>query len=280
MRIRPLRAEDVDEARVAARAALPPPAEIAPQQALRFWAVRFERFLATDPGGCWAAEDDEGRIVGSALSLVRDGVWGLSFLAVHPDAQAQGVGRQLLEGALTHAEDARGALIASSVDPKAMRRYARAGFDLRPCVAAGGIVDRAVLPAGLRSRPTDDLALAARLGREIRGAAYDPEDLEGIYLGTGGIGFRHGDDGIAVATQGSPSIVLARTEEAAADLLWSCLASGPRGGTVHVDFVMAGQDWAIRTGLDAGLALSPDGPMFTRGELGPLRPWLPAGTLL
>lgn len=280
MRIRPLRPEDVDEARVAARAALPPPAELDPEQALRFWAVRLERLLATDPGGCWAAEDDEGRIVGTALSLVRDGVWGLSFLAVHPDRQAQGIGRRLIDATLAHADGARGAIIASSVDPKAMRRYARAGFDLRPCVAAAGIVDRGALPAGLRSRPTDDLSLAAELGREIRGAAYGPEDVEGIHLGTGGIGLRHGDDGIAVATQGSPSLVVARTEEAAADLLWSCLASGPPGGSVHVDFVMAGQDWAIRTALDAGLALSPDGPMFTRGELGPLRPWLPAGTLL
>ena len=39
-------------------------------------------------------------------------------------------------------------------------------------------------------------------------------------------------------------------------------------------------DWAIQTGLAAGLLLSPDGPLFTRGTLGPLRPWIPSGALL
>jgi predicted N-acetyltransferase YhbS len=279
MRVRPLRPEDAEEARVAACAALPPPAELSPEQVQRFWSTRLERLQRADPGGCWAAEDDAGRVVGCALSLVRDGIWGLSFLAVHPDLQARGLGRQLLDAALTHAGGAKAGIIASSSDPKAMRRYARAGFDLRPCVSAGGIVDRRALPAGLRSTSTDDLELAGALGREIRGGAYAPEDLA-VYLACGGVALRHGDDGIALALEGSPSIVVARTEEAAADLLWSCFASGPPGGTVHADFVMAGQDWAIRTALDAGLALSPDGPMFTRGELGPLRPWIPAGTFL
>ena len=50
--------------------------------------------------------------------------------------------------------------------------------------------------------------------------------------------------------------------------------------TVHVDLMTSGQDWAVRTCLDARLALSADGPLFTRGELGPLRPWLPSGALL
>jgi hypothetical protein len=40
------------------------------------------------------------------------------------------------------------------------------------------------------------------------------------------------------------------------------------------------QEWAVRIGLAAGLALSLEGPVFTRGTLGPLRPWLPSGTLL
>ena len=58
------------------------------------------------------------------------------------------------------------------------------------------------------------------------------------------------------------------------------LAAVPPGGTAHVDFLTAGQDWAIRACLDAGLALSPDGPFFTGGELGPLRPYIPSGAYL
>ncbi|HEX2087765.1 MAG TPA: GNAT family N-acetyltransferase [Solirubrobacteraceae bacterium] len=279
MRIRPLQPEDARPALEAARAALPAPPELDPAQAAIFWSERFGRLLTADPGGCWAAEDETGRVVGCALALVRDGLWGLSFLAVHPDFQARGVGRRLVDAALTHADGTRGGIIASSVDPKAMRRYARAGFDLRPCVAAAGIVDRSAIPTGLRSMPTDDVSLCEPLGRAIRGGAYAPEDL-GVYLAAGWRALRCGDDGLALECKGSPALVLGRTEEAAADLLWSCLAASPNGGTVHCDFIMARQDWAVRALLDAGLALSPDGPMFTRGELGPLRPWIPAGTFL
>ena len=34
------------------------------------------------------------------------------------------------------------------------------------------------------------------------------------------------------------------------------------------------------TGLDARLALSPDGPMFAGGTLGPLAPYIPSGAYL
>jgi GNAT superfamily N-acetyltransferase len=281
MRIRPLQPEEVETAREPGRATLPPPAGVDPAAADAYWAARFNRLVATDPGGCWAAEDDSGRIVGCALALVRDGIWGLSFLAVLPGVQGQGIGRLLIDAALTHAGGARGAIIASSTDPKAMRRYARAGFDLRPCVAAAGIVDRSALPRGLRSSEADAgaLELAIPLGRAVRGGAYAPEDLN-VYVQAGARVFRCGDDGLTVVSAGGPSIVLARDEATAADLLWAGLASSGNGATISVDFITAGQDWAIRTVLDAGLALSPDGPMFTRGDLGPLRPWIPAGTFL
>jgi hypothetical protein len=49
---------------------------------------------------------------------------------------------------------------------------------------------------------------------------------------------------------------------------------------VDVGFIAAGNDWAVRACLDAGLALSPDGPVFTRGDTGPMRPYLPSGAFL
>lgn len=281
MLIRPLQPEDESAARVPGRAALPPPPGYDDAAADRHWSVRFRRLVATDPAGCWAAEDDEGKIVGAAMALVRDGIWGLSFLAVLPDLQARGIGRQLMDATLQHAEGARARIIASSSDPKAMRRYSRAGLDLRPCVAAAGIVDRGTLPAGLRSEEAgeDALALGAPLGRAVRGGEYDPEDLR-IYLEAGGRAFRHGDDGLVIVSLSGPSLLLARDEAVATDLLWTAFAASGDGATISVDFVMAGNDWAIRAALDAGLALSPDGPMFTAGELGPMRPWIPAGTFL
>ena len=44
---------------------------------------------------------------------------------------------------------------------------------------------------------------------------------------------------------------------------------------MHVDFIAGGNDWAVQVALAAGLELSPEGPLFTRGELGPMAPYLP-----
>jgi hypothetical protein len=161
-----------------------------------------------------------------------------------------------------------------------MRMYALAGFDVHPCIGCGGILDRSAIPGALRARETDDAEQAGALARPVRGAAYAAADLHlqltrpntGLLVIPG--------EGVAMHTEGSPSFLAAATEEAAIDLLWSCLAAAPRGGTVNVDFISAGQDWALRAALSARLALSPDGPFYTRGELGPLRPWLPSGALL
>jgi hypothetical protein len=75
-------------------------------------------------------------------------------------------------------------------------------------------------------------------------------------------------------------LLAARTEAAAADLLWGAMASGTRGGTVSVDFVSADNGWAIDVGLEAGLALDTCGPIFVRGEPGTLAPFLPNGAYL
>jgi hypothetical protein len=58
-----------------------------------------------------------------------------------------------------------------------MRRYAVAGFDLRPTLMAGGKVRRDSLPAGLRAREgtAEDLLLAAEVDRPLRGAAHGPD---------------------------------------------------------------------------------------------------------
>ncbi len=49
-----------------------------------------------DPEGAWVAELD-GEIVGVALALVREGIWGLSLFGVKPGLQGQGIGGRLLE---------------------------------------------------------------------------------------------------------------------------------------------------------------------------------------
>lgn len=280
MDIRPLSGDLVEPAVDVMVAALPVPDEFDRGKRRPWVTARTQRFLETDPDGCWVAVED-GRVVGAAMALLRDGIWGLSMLAVLPDLHARGTGGRLLGAALQTAEDARGAIICSSEDPRATRLYARAGFDLRPCVSAAGIVDRAALPASLRATPSDDVEAASALSRPVRGGAYAPDDL-GMLAGRPGFGLLLVDGrGFAVHhDDGSPGVLCAADEETATDLLWSCWAAGPRGASVHVDYLTAGQDWAVRACLDARLPLSAEGPLFTRGDLGPLRPWLPSGALL
>src|SRR6059058_3993807 len=220
----------------ALQGALPQLGETFEQRARRGQS-RVAHLLETDPGGAWVAESAEGRVVGVALALLREGLWGLSLLAVEPALQGNGIGRRLLDAALSYADAARGAIILSSTDPKAMRRYARAGFALRPAVAAAGIVGGAEL-----------LVL--------------------------------GDRGFVVHCEGTPRLLAALDEEAAQALLRAALAASSPGATVQVDFISAGQDWAVAVALEAGLALSPDGPIFVRGDVGPLRHHLPSGAYL
>jgi len=244
--------------------------------------ARVLRTLATDPGGAWVAVEG-GTVVGVALAIVREGLWGLSLLGVRAARQGRGIGRRLLDAALGHAEGTRGAIVLSTEDPRAMRRYALAGFALRPCVAAAGIVRHDGLPApdarvGAPADRAELLALAAPASRRVRGAAHG-EDL-GLLVDHGSSALVLGDRGFVVHRDGTPRLLAARDEEAAAALLAAALRAAPRGGTVQVGTITAGHDWAVQLALRAGLSLSPDGPVFTRGDVGPLAPYLPSGAWL
>src|SRR3954449_12968140 len=81
---------------------------------------RVAHLQRTDPGGAWVAEAG-GAIVGMALALVREGIWGLSLFAVASDYQSRGIGRELLEAAFGHGADARGHLVLSTQGPGAVR---------------------------------------------------------------------------------------------------------------------------------------------------------------
>jgi GNAT superfamily N-acetyltransferase len=277
-------ADDVAAADAAAWAALrqniPPDFVEEADRAVERRHFRVAHLLRTDPEGAWVAEHD-GEVVGCVLALVREDVWGLSLLGVRPERQAQGIGRELLARALDYAEGRRGAIILSSEDPKAMRRYARAGFSLRPCVTCAGIVDRSVLPGGLRSRPgsaAGDQELCDAASRAVRGAAHGP-DVAAFEQGGCDL-LVHDGGGWAAVRDGTPVLVAATDEEIARDLLWSALATSKPGASVHVDFLTAGQDWAIEICLEARLALSPEGPVFVRGAVGALAPYIPSGAYL
>jgi GNAT superfamily N-acetyltransferase len=233
--------------------------------------LRFERYLELDPEGQWVAEID-GAVVGTANAILREGMWGLALFAVAPEHQGRGVGRRLLDAALAYGDGARGGWIMSSEDPRAMRRYALAGFDLRPCVAAAGML-RTDLPL-VEADESGDLRATEPISRAVRGAAHG-DDLAGV---AGRLLTLPG--GFAIHDAGNIRVLAALDDDTATRLLRACFAQAPRGATVQVDLLTAGQDWAIRPCLEAGLALSPGGAIFTRGDVGPMRPYVPTGAWL
>jgi GNAT superfamily N-acetyltransferase len=242
---------------------------------------RIAHLIETDPGGAWVAERADGRVAGIALALLREGIWGLSLFAVAEDVQGRGVGRRLLEASYGHGAGAGGHLILSSENPAAMRRYSRLGLAIRPAVAAAGIPGLARMP-GAASRVhdagEDGIALADAIGRRVRGAGHG-RDLP-VALRSGARLLTFEDRAFALLREGSVMLVAGLDEEAASTVLWGAFHAAGPGATIGVDFITAGQDWAVRTCLDAGLALSPDGPLFTGGRLGPMAPYLPSGAYL
>jgi GNAT superfamily N-acetyltransferase len=244
--------------------------------------ARYGHFLRHDPGGAWLAEDG-GRVSGVAISVVRGRVLVLSLLAVDAAHRGTGLGRELLGRALAYGKGCEGAMIASSGHPAAMRSYARAGFDLHPTLSASGTVRREAIPTGLdvRDGEEQDLELAAGVDRAVRGAAHGP-DLEHM-LATGSrliVAERPSGMGYVADHKGSPAVLAATDPGVARDLLWACLERTPPGEKADVDWITGGQNWAVAVTLEAGLSLSPAGPICTRGDLGPLTPYLPSGPFL
>lgn len=228
-----------------------------------------------DPEGAWVAVDGD-RVAGVALALVREYIWILSLFAVAEEYRNEGLGKGLIDRTLLYAEGCRGAIIASLMHPAAMRRYALAGFSPQPTLMAGGKVRRESLPAGLKTREGTkaDLELAASVARSVGGAPHEP-DLD-LMLRNGSCmlvaeGFE--GSGYAVVWEGSPALL------AATDLLWSCLVESD-DAKVEVHWITGAQNWAVPVVLEAGLSLSPAGPICVRGKLGPLTPYLPSGPFL
>lgn len=236
---------------------------------------RLAHLLRTDPGGSWVADED-GAVVGLAQALVRQDLWVLSLLGVAVSWQSQGVGRDLMGRAMTHGDPSSPGLIMSSRDPRAMRRYTSAGFRLLPCVAAVGEVDRGRLPdlTGVQVGTRRDLDHVEAVTRRLRGAGHGPDI--GFFLDEGA-NLLLADGGYAIFSDVRPLVLAAASESTAGTLLAAGLAAVPPGTAVDVTWMTGDQQWAIRTCVELGLELHPQGAVMVRGAPGPLAPYLPSG---
>jgi GNAT superfamily N-acetyltransferase len=243
---------------------------------------RYRHFLGTDPAGSWVADDD-GVIVGISQSLVREGYWMLSQLGAVPGRQGRGVGRELLRLALSHGDPDMPGTIQCSRDPKAMALYSNFGFALHPVVAGWG-----PLRPGAVDRPPEvtryqgdqvtetELDVVTSIDREVRGSARTV-DVKMMLSEEGNRLLLHEDQAYAVAKDDRIVTLGARNEESASLVLRTMLAEAPDGETIEVNWLTSAQQWAVRVLTQAGVELTPYGPVMVRGMAGPPSPYIPSG---
>jgi predicted N-acetyltransferase YhbS len=244
------------------------------------WAqARIRHIAAHDPEGSVVAERD-GQVIGIGLAVRRGSLWFLSLLAVRSGQQGGGVGRRLLDATLEHGRDCPRAMICASPDPKALRRYGRAGFGLHAGYEASGVADRSELPADLGVREGDwdrDAELFEELVTDRRGEPLGP-DLD-FYREQGmrllvRDGGTPADRAAVVMRPGKLGTLAAASDNAAVRVLWAALAESP--GEVTVGYLLGNQQWAIDVALAAKLPLKLTDTLCTRG-FSPPASYLPSG---
>jgi GNAT superfamily N-acetyltransferase len=294
--IRPLTEDDIEAAWTVAQASLArmseafgpsglPPSSSAPSPERRVQGyARVKHLYMHDPGGAWVAVapgagiGGRDEVVGTGLACRRGGLWFLSLLAVDTSRQAIGVGRRLLDATLAYGAGASSAWILSSSDPKALRRYQSAGFDLHPGYAAVGEVDRTAIPARLGVRPGDwdrDGELVDEIVTSLRGAPYGPDlelfqALERALVIIDGLGY-------AILKPSGVVSLGARSREAATRLLWAALAAANE--TINLEWLFAGQQWAIDVAVRGRLGLYAGPSSCLRDVAAPMTPFIPSGAL-
>lgn len=245
--------------------------------------LRLRHLVIHDPGGSWVACDGQ-RVVGCALALRRESLWGLSLLVVDPACQSAGVGRRLLETSLEYAEGCDRAIILSSTDVRAMRSYATHGFDLHPQMRANGAPDRRSLPARnprVREGSVDDADRCNEVDRAVRGAPRGPDHVRlaedftcFVVDDSAGRGYAY------QRPEGDIATLAATDEQTASDLLWRCLAHADDTGVpAGLRDLNAVQQWAINVCYEARMVISPGGPVFWRGGTPPPC-FIPSGAYL
>ena len=91
----------------------------------------FVHFLKTDPEGSFVAHDSKGKLIGFAMSLIREDEWFLSQLFVDPTLQSKGLGQKLLDKAMRYGKKngcKRWALVTFSYNPQAIAVYTKMGM--------------------------------------------------------------------------------------------------------------------------------------------------------
>ncbi|WP_377271986.1 GNAT family N-acetyltransferase [Peterkaempfera sp. SMS 1(5)a] len=245
--------------------------------------ARSRHLARHDPEGCWFAEED-GEAVGVALSARREDTWILAAFAVRPRAQGRGVGLLLLEQTLRYGRGCLRGMLCSSPDPRAARRYRRAGFTLHPAMELHGPVDRSGLrdPGEIPVHPGGPAQrhLLESVDRLARGASHGVDhDFLALHTDEVLVADTLTGSGYVYRLGGRVVLLAATSRRLAVRLLREALARVPDGQEAAVTNLTAEQEWALDVGLEAGLTLSTRGYVALRG-MRPPSPYIPHGSLL
>ena len=227
-------------------------------------------------GSTLGAYDEQGALVGVALSSVRGELWQLALLVVEPGAQSAGAGSALLRAAMATAPAGGIGTFVSSRDARAMRAYRKAGFRLLPALSGHG----PVVPVGLGEhggvRPGDLDRDAERVG-----VAHLAVDI--AYCTGAGADLLVADGGCALVLRAGARTavrVLTATDPAEGQRLLraALLQAGP--GEVWVGPVAPQQDWAVDVLVEARVELDQSGPLAVSGVPDPLGGTCPPAAVL
>jgi predicted N-acetyltransferase YhbS len=273
--LRPMRAPDFDRADEVWRAAFATSTEFpqssTPPTATERLASNARRahFLRHDPGGSFVALVDD-TIVGVAQSHRREGTFVLAMLAVAPEFQDAGIGRDLLDASLAYSRGAKAAYIFSSSDPRAIHRYLRAGFRLHPAVQiTGRVLGEVATPGSIRvsSGEPPDLAYVESIDRALRGSGRSIDVALLI----------HEHDGYAVLTSNRLAALGALEEPVARELFAAVLAGHPDGVLRSASWIAGQQQWAIEEATRQRATIEVRGSIMTRDVAVLPEPYLPNG---
>ncbi|MET7620501.1 GNAT family N-acetyltransferase [Streptomyces sp. NPDC005408] len=210
------------------------------------------RTLSENHGGSFVTVNGDGLVDGMAVSVKRDGQWGLALLFVHPDAQGRGIATHLLKHASHYGADCTHRVIVSSENPAALRLYLSLGLRAYPGFRASGIPQGGIrrITSSIEPGSVADIGLVTEIDR-ANTTATRGEDIrylldQGARLVLGSARNTHGfavlrpGDGLV---SGSPVMLAADTPEVARDLLLWTLQQ--QDGPVSLYGLTATHHWAI-----------------------------------
>ncbi|HEY5272388.1 MAG TPA: GNAT family N-acetyltransferase [Acidimicrobiales bacterium] len=239
--------------------------------------ARRAHLLRHDPGGSFVAVAD-GEVIGIAQAHLREGTFVLAMLAVAPDFQDLGIGQRLLSAALDYSSGATAAYIFSSSDPRAIHRYVRAGFTLRPAVEITGREPIAELDLGhirVSDGTPEDLEYVESIDRALRGSARGVDIA--FWLEGGATLLLHEEAGYAVLSANRLNALGAANESVAGNLLAAVLSGHPDGVLRSASWIAGEQQWAIEQAARQRAKIEVHGAVMTRGIEHLPNPYLPNG---